>query len=351
MRGHWRVPVLAGVVVVALVGCHAEVEDVPLVERKISIADKFYDVKAIDADHAFVVGYLGKILATENGGKSWQVMPSGTDRALYNVHFADSANGWISGQDGIMLHTTDGGKSWQRQNTGTAVYLFAISFLDGKHGFAVGDRATLLETRDGGQNWSLRKLSQSAGLTAEQAITSQDPVLYGVQFVDQEYGWVVGEFGKIMHTRDGGATWVEQQDSLLGQGVFDVLDIPTFFGVHFTDRKNGLVAGLDGKIARTSDGGATWRFEPMHLDYPIIDPLFRAFTMPNGTAWAVGAAGEIVRRDPGATEWKRAKLGMEVLTWLRGMAFVSPEDGWIVGGFGLILHTKDGGKTWLPSLG
>ena len=26
-------------------------------------------------------------------------------------------------------------------------------------------------------------------------------------------------------------------------------------------------------------------------------------------------------------------------------------DGWIVGGFGLILHTTDGGKTWLPSLG
>jgi len=26
-------------------------------------------------------------------------------------------------------------------------------------------------------------------------------------------------------------------------------------------------------------------------------------------------------------------------------------DGWIVGGLGLILHTKDGGKTWTPSFG
>jgi len=29
---------------------------------------------------------------------------------------------------------------------------------------------------------------------------------------------------------------------------------------------------------------------------------------------------------------------------------VDKNDGWIVGGFGLILHTKDGGKTWIPSL-
>jgi len=42
---------------------------------------------------------------------------------------------------------------------------------------------------------------------------------------------------------------------------------------------------------------------------------------------------------------------MEVVTWLRGMSWVDPNNGWIVGGFGLILHTKDGGQTWIPSLG
>ena len=41
----------------------------------------------------------------------------------------------------------------------------------------------------------------------------------------------------------------------------------------------------------------------------------------------------------------------EVLTWLRGLAFSDVQNGWLVGGFGLIYCTTDGGKTWLPSQG
>ncbi|MBI4515404.1 MAG: hypothetical protein HY699_06265 [Deltaproteobacteria bacterium] len=350
MRCRWPVQVLLAMAAAAGAGCHAAVEDVPLAEHKISMADKFYDVEALTTERAIVVGYGGKILATENGGRSWTILPSGTDRGLYSVQFVDEDTGWISGQDGLMLHTTDGGKSWQRQDTGTLVYLFGLSFLDRQRGFAVGDRATMLETSDGGQNWAIRKLTQT-GLTAEQEITAQDPVLYDVQFIDAQYGWLVGEFGKIYHSRDGGATFTEQQESLLGHGVFDVLDIPTFFAVHFINRREGYVAGLDGKIARTVDGGATWRFEPMQLEFPIVDPLFRAYPVGDGSVWAVGAAGEVVRRLAGASEWQRAQLGMEVATWLRGVDFVTPDNGWIVGGYGLILHTQDGGQTWLPALG
>ena len=34
---------------------------------------------------------------------------------------------------------------------------------------------------------------------------------------------------------------------------------------------------------------------------------------------------------------------------LRGVAFVSPKQGWAVGEEGLILHTLDAGKTWLAT--
>ena len=71
----------------------------------------------------------------------------------------------------------------------------------------------------------------------------------------------------------------------------------------------------------------------------------------DGTGWAIGAAGEVVRLSTPGGEWQRAKLGMEVATWLRGMSWIDQQNGWIVGGFGLILHTKDGGQTWIPSLG
>ena len=45
------------------------------------------------------------------------------------------------------------------------------------------------------------------------------------------------------------------------------------------------------------------------------------------------------------------KLGQDVLTWLRGLSFFDPNNGWMVGGYGLIYRTTDGGQTWLPSQG
>ena len=73
--------------------------------------------------------------------------------------------------------------------------------------------------------------------------------------------------------------------------------------------------------------------------------------MPDTTGWALGAAGNVVRQAALTEPWRRPKMGMEVLTWLRGVDFFDAKNGWIVGGFGLILHTTDGGKTWLPCVG
>jgi photosystem II stability/assembly factor-like uncharacterized protein len=351
LRGVHGVLGLATIALVA--GCHKEVEDVPLLKRTISISDRFFDVQAIDAEKAIVVGYSGKILLTTDGGFTWAPSDSGTKSALYRVRFVDPETGWISGQEGLILHTTDGGKTWQRQKSGTTVYLFSLSFIDRNRGWAIGDKSILLQTTDGGANWALHKITTAAQkeVSAEEAIASADPVLYDVQFVDANNGWVVGEFGKIYHTSDGGQTWTEQQLSLIGAEVVDALDLPTFFGVRFSDPQNGLAAGLDGKIARTSNAGTSWKFEKMKLDYPIVDPLYMPQLFPDGTGWATGAAGEVVHLETPGGEWQRAKLGMEVITWLRGMYWLDRDNAWIVGGLGLILHTKDGGKTWIPSLG
>ena len=348
----WIRPLLLLAAIALSTGCHHEAEEVPLLSRTIGISDKFYDVQALSADHAVVIGYGGKILTTTDGGFTWSQTKAGTNRALYRLRFVDANNGWISGQEGLILHTVDGGKTWQRQKSGTSVYLFSIYFVDARHGWAVGDKSILLETRDAGASWSLHKIVPSSAkeMSAEEAIVSQDPVLYDVQFLDDKTGWVVGEFGKIYHTTDGGQTWSEQEQSLLGQEVIDILDIPTFFGIHMTDAQHGLVAGLDGKLAGTQDG-ITWKFEKMKLSYPIVDPLFDPILFADGTGWAIGAAGEVVRLAAPDGEWQRTKLGMEVVTWLRGMSWLDQQNGWIVGGLGLILHTKDGGQTWIPSLG
>jgi photosystem II stability/assembly factor-like uncharacterized protein len=357
-----RVSIPVGLMVVVLAfGCHREVEMLPLIERTIYVTDRFYDVQALNKDRAFVVGYGGKVLETADGGRTWETRPSGVDMALYSVHFTDGQYGWIAGQEGLILHTADGGKTWQKQDSHAVqrdgdveqpLYLFSLHALDKDHAWAVGDRSILTSTTDGGQTWRARKVPMELDISGGQPLAAADPIFYDVKFTDLQHGWIVGEFGKIMHTEDGGETWKEQERTLMeGTGIFDLLDLPTLFGVHMNDDQKGVAVGLEGRIARTADGGQRWSFDQIEVDVPLVDPLFKVVELSDGGGWAAGAAGEVMRHEPGETAWKRAHLGQDVLTWLHGISFSDQQNGWLVGGYGLIFRTTDGGKSWLPSQG
>lgn len=343
---------LMALATVGIAGCHQEVEMPPLPEAKISIiGDRFFDVKALSAERALVIGYGGKVLETNDSGRTWNVIATPTDRALYSIRFANAQTGWICGQAGLILKTTDGGKTWVEQKSNTELYLFAIYPIDPTHVYAVGDKSTLVETTDGGATWRARKIAQAQqDISADIALAVQDPIFYDVEFTDDQNGWIVGEFGTIRRTSDGGKTWVEQQASLLGGGIVDIFDLPTLFGVHFVNGQEGIAAGLEGKIAHTHDGGTTWAFDSIAEGEPVDDPLYAPFLFPDGKGWAVGSGGAVITRDPGDQVWKRAKLGTRLFTWLRAVDFFDQNNGWMVGGFGTILKTKDGGKTWTQSL-
>src|SRR5215469_5663383 len=75
--------------------------------------------------------------------------------------------------------------------------LHAVSVLDSGTVTAVGDFGTILRTTDGGASWA----AQTSGTTN---------VLLGLSFVDVNTGWAVGEAGTILQTTDGGASWTPQ---------------------------------------------------------------------------------------------------------------------------------------------
>jgi photosystem II stability/assembly factor-like uncharacterized protein len=347
-----RIALTALALGVMLAACHSETENVPLSDQKIYFSDKFFDVKALSADRAIVIGYSGKILETDDGGVSFSRVDSGTDLALYKVAAVGSQL-WITGQEGLILHSTDGGKTWQKQQSDTKAYLFSIFFMDENRGFAVGDRSTLTMTTDGGKTWKARTVSTGEENTSEMALAMQDPIFYDVRFSDERTGWIVGEFGQLLRSTDGGETWTAHQKTLMTpeSGIVDPIDLPTFFGEYVVNDQEGFATGLDGRIVRSSDGGATWRFEPMNLAFPIEDALYQPFVTADGNSWAVGGGGEIVRLAPGESEWARASVGMPIYTWLRSVNFADAQHGWMVGGYGTILRTSDGGKSWKLCLG
>ena len=76
----------------------------------------------------------------------------------------------------------------------------------------------------------------------------------------------------------------------------------------------------------------------------LTDHLYATRFIDADNGWAVGAFGTIVHtRDGGATWHPQVSHTVEHLF---GVDFSDARDGWIVGRLGTILHTRDGGDTW-----
>ena len=65
----------------------------------------------------WVVGRPGSaLLHSRNQGKDWQVLPTKQSLPLYGVFFKDEVHGWAVGELGQIVATGDGGKTWQIQH-------------------------------------------------------------------------------------------------------------------------------------------------------------------------------------------------------------------------------------------
>ena len=84
-------------------------------------------------------------------------------------------------------------------------------------------------------------------VTASLKLTPHD-ALFGISMPDSQHGWIVGRYGLVLHTEDGGKTWNQQQT-----GTAKALT-----GVSFVDRTHGFCVGSGGTILVTADGGRSW---------------------------------------------------------------------------------------------
>ncbi|HXN87658.1 MAG TPA: YCF48-related protein [Candidatus Binataceae bacterium] len=361
--------IIFAVAALAITACHREVRVPPLPERNITFSDNFFDVWPTGPGRAFIGGARGKLLLTEDGGLHFKRIKIGSDLAIFGIQMTDAENGYLCGQDGMVMRTRDGGKTWERLNSRTHLYIFSLSFPDRLHGYFVGDQALVLSTSNGGESFFKRQLQKIFPPEIQDyALPYMEPKLYGVNFVDDNHGWIVGELGRIWGTENGGRSWTEQQESLVpqwkrAQNIGDDLRfrgflLPSFFGVSFRSQKQGAACGLEGWVVATDDGGKTWKFQqqaskpgappdvmiPGAPQIPARDPLFGIQLIGGSDAMATGLTGAALRLQPGGV-WAHDPSVPALPFPLSQVRFSDPQHGWIVG-LGTILYTEDGGKTW-----
>jgi photosystem II stability/assembly factor-like uncharacterized protein len=277
----------------------------------------------------WVVGDLGRVFKTTDGGKTWQRQDVSGRRPFFSASCLDANTAWLSSTEGKIFATSDGGASWKEQQTPVKRNLFKVVFVTPQRGTAVGDFGIIVHTEDGGATWTELGLPADFKLpevAEEQGVLPNDALLYGLTFADENNGWLSGEWGTILRTEDGGRTWKQQTSGVES----------TLFGIGFSDASNGIAVGMDSVTLHTEDGGRTWT----PVKTPFQERSYYEVALSGRTAWIAGNQGTLLVSSDGGRTWKDFPTPKEIWSeWFRGIALVG-DSGFVVGGAGKIYATK-----------
>ncbi|MEY4388214.1 MAG: hypothetical protein RLY20_3497 [Verrucomicrobiota bacterium] len=319
---------------------------------------------------------LGATLLAEAQTPVWTQLPNspGSSGTRHDdIYFTDPTNGWATHNNNIY-RTTNGGVTWTTNLTMPGTHFRSIAFLNPMVGFAgnlgvgsydgnVSNTNVMYKTTDGGVTWTNVPGFAEAGmkgLCTFHVLNSN--TIYGA-------GRVRGP-AFVIKSSDGGSNWTMQNltASNVMNGIMDV---------YFKDTNNGWVVGMDtnqyasppyyGRIARTTNGGASWQVQ---VTTSIQDCYFWKISFPSPQIGYVALQQNLSTRTnivfykttDGGETWVSngipevtVKLNTNGLHfYLQGLAFVSTNEGWIGGASSVpyessFLHTTNGGVSWEPA--
>ena len=319
-----RAALAAGALVLAAFGSAAAGEPISIRE----IRQNLFGACFVNERVGWMVGELGRIFRTTDGATTWERQDAGTKRPFLALSCLDERTAWAAGKEGIVYGTTDGGETWTQATTGSNRHVFALQFPTRERGHGAGDFGAMIHTEDGGRTWTASQVPPEIKLPETAIDIGVDPGdvnLYGISYGDPDHAWLVGEFGIIMHSSDGGRTWTQQHSPVE----------TTLFGVNFIDAQHGWAVGSDGVILATEDAGTTWRPQPRT---PVQRPFYDVFVRGD-VGFIVGEAGTVLKSSDGGKSWSIEPLPIQLAArWIRGVWIGPAGNGLAVGAEGLVFR-------------
>jgi photosystem II stability/assembly factor-like uncharacterized protein len=269
---------------------------------------------------------------------NWYPQNSGTNVVLFDIHFVDHLYGWACGNSGSVLHTIDGGSNWYDQEAPPNNTYYGIHFPGTQAGYACGYGGKIIQTSDGGLSWTTQ-------------VSNTNTYLYDIFFIDEQTGWIVGgdngtfpsyiSHQVILHTSDGGNTWIKQVEQSYESPLRCVF---------FINQNNGYAVSEGGDILATTNSGYTWSTQETFSSYEFRGVFFTDINH----GWVVGeylglphAAAVFVTENGGST-WIEHVVTEDYS--FNAVFFNDNLNGWLAGGTsgeGALYYTHDGGLTWI----
>ena len=228
-----RSMLLAGLGSLAAASAHAtgaasEVLDLPA--RRSALADqRLITGIARAGDRLVAVGQRGHIVHSDDGGRNWTQARVPVSSDLTAVTFVDAQIGHATGHDGVVLGTSDGGLNWTRLLDGRQANALVLEHM--KRRVAASDSSD-----------ADRKLLDEAQRNAD---AGPDKPFLDLSFTSANEGFVVGAYGLVLRTADGGKSWDSWFDRIDNPGLLNAYAIRTARGSTYIAGEGGLLLKLD----------------------------------------------------------------------------------------------------------
>lgn len=237
------------------------------------------------------VGERGHIVVSDDEGVTWQQIVSPVRSLLTAVYFVDATHGWAVGHDAAVLATVDGGNSWQLQHYREfvpEVYSAGEVTTDDESFDEAGVDDYIEEDMDGAD---------------EAAAGGREGVpLLDVWFADAQRGIAVGAYGLMLRTSDGGKNWIDSSSELNNLDGWHLNAIDGITG------KAGVVmiAGEKGMLFRSINAGASFVAVPS----PYDGSFFGVTGSRDGTIYVYGLQGRLYRSSDQGQNWVALATGV-----------------------------------------
>ena len=206
--------------------------------------------------------------------QGWQELQTGVSEDLYGVYCISQTQVVACGENGKILKTNDGGRSWDVVYEKPGYDMIHVAFSTPEVGYACGDSCTwdetnhkgiMVKTTDGGATWN--ELPNTEFVSLDQPSWTQNNKFIVLPYGDESLLYLFDDNGILWSSDDSGQTFTSHQFDF---GRVDYCEM--FMEVGY-DHIGGclLVADVDAQFQRrlhafvTSDGGATWT-EKLTLD-------------------------------------------------------------------------------------